>query len=415
MSATRAPQVDWWLLTVPMNARIAGARIRYSHHVLVRLHTPEVDAWGAAPLYARAPHQVRGLRPRLGAVAACLDPSDPAAARAACADALADAPDVLSAIDGGLWELEALQAGCSVASVLGARTRSVTITEQLFADAATRPDLAWPEHRRRGTSTLKVKVCGRPEVDLETLGRLRETVGDEVRLRIDANRGYSFDDALRVAPHLAALGVEELEEPLSAGFEAVARIRRETGLRVILDESIRSRDDLERALACGALDLLNLKLSRLGGITAADEYRRRCAQAGVGVVIGCNEDLGPAMAAVLHAAAAWSPFETEGLGWLRLGLDLADPSPELAGGAVDIGVGPGWGLQVSAETRARSRSTPLPLPQPVHVSGWSTSFAARSRVRRQRQRATNALLRARALAERTVAPQEIADPRKVLR
>jgi L-alanine-DL-glutamate epimerase-like enolase superfamily enzyme len=422
VSATQhdAPRVDWWLLTVPMDERIARARIRYSHHVLVRVRTPDLEGWGAAPLYARVPHQVRALRPRLHRLTEFLDTTRPTAARALCADALPDAPDVRSALDGALWELEARQDGCSVARLLGATDRSVAITEQMFADAAARAEQVWPVLRARGTRTLKVKVCGRPDVDLAVLRRLREVVGADVRLRVDANRGYSPVDGLRVAPRLAELGIEEWEEPLAAGFEDVARIRGETGLRVILDESIRSNDDLDRALACGAVDLLNLKLSRLGGITAANDYRQRCAEAGVGVLIGCNEDLGPAMAAVLHAAAAWSPFETEGLGWLRLGLDLADPSPELVDGGVDIRSAPGWGLTVEPRVHARSDSARLPLPQPVHLSAWSTSFAARSVARRQHQRACNAWLRTRALAERTVrggsaSPLETTRLRKVLR
>ena len=398
---------DWWLLTVPMDERIARARIRYSHHLIVRVRGARHEGWGAAPLYARAPHEVRALRPTLRDVEASLDLTRLAAARAHLIDVLADLPDVRSALDGALWELEALALGCPVTRLLGGTATSVPITEQLFADAAARPEQAWPAIEARGTRALKVKVCGEPEADLEMLRRLRRVVGGDVRLRIDANRGFSPAAALRFAAGLGALGIEEWEEPVDASFEEIAHLREQTGLRVILDESVRSRADLDEAIACGAVDVLNLKLSRLGGITAAHRYRRRCRAAGVDVLIGCNEDLGPGMAAVLHAAAAWSPFETEGLGWSRLGLDIGTPSPVVTEGCVQLGETSGWGLEVEPAAHASPGTVRRRLPQPVHLSSWSVPFAARSVVRKQHQRACNAWLRARRAVDGRRRTQEV--------
>jgi L-Ala-D/L-Glu epimerase len=398
---TSAP-IDWWLLTIPIDERIARARIRYSHHLLVRARGPEHEGWGEAPLYARAPHQVRALRPRLLEVGRDLDLTRPAAARAGLAVTLAGVPDVRSALDGALWELEALDRGCSVARLLGATGSSVPITEQLFADAAAHPSAALPPILERGTQCLKVKLFGDPDVDLKMLRRVRSAVGRDVRLRIDANRGYAPAGALRLAAGLPALGIEEWEEPVEAGFEAIARLREQTGVRVILDESVRSGADLDAAIACGAVDILNLKLSRLGGITAALEYRQRCARDGVEVLIGCNEDLGPGMAAVLHAAAAWSPFETEGVGWVRLGLDIATPSPVVVNGRIELGEKAGWGVVTEPRTRACGSRSRRPLPQPVQLSSWSLPFAALSVARKQHQRACNAQLRAGLLARRAV-------------
>ena len=181
---------------------------------------------------------------------------------------------------------------------------------------------------------------------------------------------------------------------------------------MILDESVRSATDLGDAIACGAVDILNLKLSRLGGITAALEYRHRCAQAGVDVLIGCNEELGPGMAAVLHAAAAWSPFETEGVGWVRLGLDVATPSPVVVNGRIELGQSAGWGLTTGPRTHACGSHPHRRIPQPVHLTSWSMPFAALSVARRQHQRACNARLRAGLLARRAIEgrPRPAAEP-----
>jgi hypothetical protein len=107
------------------------------------------------------------------------------------------------------------------------------------------------------------------------------------------------------------------------------------------------------------------------------------------------------MSAVLHAAAAWLPFETEGVGWLRLGLDVAAPSPQVVGGRVELGDAPGWGLAMEPRTLARGARAGH-LPQPVHVSSWSASWAVASVVRKQHERACNVRLRAGWLARRMV-------------
>lgn len=386
--------IDWWLATLPLDGRIARARIRYSHHVLARVTVDGVCGFGAAALYARAPHQVRALRPHLAALARDLPYQDAAEAREVAAGRLAGVSDLLSALDGALWELEAIRRGCRVAEVLGASRPlpAVSITEQLFLDAAERPERAVESALARGTKTLKIKLHGHPDRDLRLLRRLREAAGPALHLRVDANRGYSPQDALAVAGPARELGIVDWEEPLDSSFAELARWREATGARVILDESVRDLAQLEEALAWGCFDVLNLKLSRLGGITGAAEYRRRCLEEGRDVLIGCNEDLGPGMAALLHTSAAWQPFETEGLGHERLGVDFGRPSPHIAGGMCALPAGPGWGLSVDPE---RVLHPPGHRPtRLVHVTSWSLPFAVVSMARRHRQRAENVRVRA---------------------
>ncbi len=91
------------------------------------------------------------------------------------------------------------------------------------------------------------------------------------------------------------------------------------------------------------------------------------------------------MAAILHAARAWRPGETEGIGWLRLGVDIAEPRPRVVGGRVEVGAAPGWGLQVE----------PRGL---VPETRWGLGFRAAGWLGEQRRR----LARARLLAARAV-------------
>ena len=386
------PTVEAWALTVPVDHAIARSRIRYSDHLVVRVG----DGWGAAPLYARAHHELPAVlddhvRPFLREHAGAA----PRQLRARAQQTLAAWPDVLNAVDQALWHTEALAAGVPVASLLGeAPDARVPITAQLFAmDPAGAAAAARELVRARGCTRLKVKVTGEPRRDLALVAAVREAVGDGVALRLDANRGYGLADAAAIAQPLHELGVEAWEEPADASFPELASLRRDTPLRITLDESLRDDRDVERALAAGAADAVNLKLSRIGGLSAAARWRERCARERVGISLGCAEDLGPAMWAILHAAAAWRPSETEGIGWMRLGLDLAGPRPEVRDGSVVLPEGAGWGGAVAPEITNLTRAGRLPRLRPE--AEWDARFRVHSRLRRQRQRAENARLRAR--------------------
>ena len=384
--------LDAWALTVPVDHVIARARIRYSDHLIVRVG----DGWGAAPLYARSHHELpalldRHVRPFLREHRAAA----PRELRALAQQVLAAWPDVLCAVDQALWHAEALAAGVPVASLLAdAPAARVPVTAQVFAlEPGTAAAAARELAQVHGCSRLKVKITGEPRRDVALVAAVRDAVGGDVALRLDANRGYRLRDARAAAERFAELGVVAWEEPADASFGELASLRRDTPLRITLDESVRDDAGLERAVAAGAADAVNLKLSRIGGLSAGVRWRERCARDGVAVSLGCGEDVGPAMWAILHAAAAWRPDETEGLGWMRLGLDLAGPRPEMADGSVALSQRPGWGGEIAPHVVSLDGRRRLPRLWPE--AQWDARFRAHSHLRRQRQRAENVRLRAR--------------------
>lgn len=386
-----SPSLAAWSFTVPVDFRLARRRIRYSHHLLVRIRDSNEEGWGAAPLYARHPHQLPALLSRAGKVLVSALDRDAGDSRQAVAAQLVGTPDILSALDGALWDLEGRRTGRSVADLLGARADSVEITQQLFVAGEATAVEQVRKIQSDGTRRLKVKLSGDGDRDIRRVAVLRERA-PEMAIRVDVNRGYSFSQAEAVAERLADLGVTHWEEPLEGSFDELAELRRRTPLPVILDESVCSRDELARAIEAKAVDILNIKLGRLGGITAASRYRDDCTAGGIGISIGCAEDVGPAMAAVLHLSAAWQPIETEGLGWTRLGVDLGRPSPAIVDGEVLIENAAGWGLSFDEDLLGASVGRSGAVLNPHY--DWTLSFRAQSWLHKQRQRLGNALIRA---------------------
>jgi len=339
-----------YFFAVPVDFRIALGRIRFSHHLLIQLQAADAMGIGEGVLYHALPHQAAHLfrhtvRPAVEEDDLLSRSPEEQEAWLAC---LTDASPALAyAVDTALWDLRGKRAGRSVVDLLGGPRRwRVLITEQIFIRH-------WPTAEKeldgilsRGTQRIKVKIGTSPQADLEMMRRLRTFVGPEVEIRVDVNHAYTLAEGKPLYQSLVDLGVLALEEPLPVrDWPSLRTLRQQLGIPVVLDESILSLDDLQAAIAEEAIDILNIKLTRVGGISQALRYARVCYQHGVKVALGCSEELGVGTAAIVHLAAALPGVHSvEGLGPQRLGFDVIDEGWSLADGMLACPEGPGLGV-----------------------------------------------------------------------
>ena len=124
---------------------------------------------------------------------------------------------------------------------------------------------------RAGFRTLKLKVAhGALEDDLARVGAVRAAIGDDVRLRLDANGGWTRELAMRALDALAAFAPELVEQPVSAdALDALAFVRARSPIPIAADESLVDAQRGERVLELGAADSLVLKPAALGGLRAS--------------------------------------------------------------------------------------------------------------------------------------------------
>jgi len=194
-----------------------------------------------------------------------------------------------NAVDCALWDLDARQSGQPVWRLAGlppprplttAYTLSVDTPERLAVEAA----------REAGRPLLKLKLAG--EGDLARVRAVRAHA-PKARLIVDANEAWSRADYLALAPQLAGLGVEMLEQPFPAGADhALAGLPRP--LPVCADESCHAADSLQ-ALT-GLYDVVNLKLDKTGGLTEALRAKALAEALGFSVMVGCMVGTSLAMA-----------------------------------------------------------------------------------------------------------------------
>ena len=203
-----------------------------------------------------------------------------------------------NALDCAFWDLEAKRAGCRVWDSIGLPPPApVTTAYTLSMDAPEAMGRAAAEHAAR--PLLKLKLSG-PD-DLARVEAVRENAPG-ARLIVDANEGWSLDDFVELAPKLAVLGVDLIEQPLPAGKDApLAGVRRP--VPVCADESC--HDTASLAGLAGRYDVVNIKLDKTGGLTEALKLKDAALAQGYQIMVGCMVATSLAMApAILVAQGA---------------------------------------------------------------------------------------------------------------
>jgi O-succinylbenzoate synthase len=165
------------------------------------------------------------------------------------------------------------------------------------------PDHAHAIVAGSGCRTAKVKVAepGQPaSADIARIAAVRDAIGADGRVRIDANGGWSLDQAERMLRELSAFDLEYAEQPC-ATLDELAELRRRVDVPIAADESIRRAEDPLRVRAAGAADIVVLKAQPLGGVRPALEIAESC---GLPVVVSSAVDTSIGLAAGVALAAA---------------------------------------------------------------------------------------------------------------
>lgn len=274
------------------------------------------DAEGAVG-YAEAPQIWRVTGESLASIEACVlgplaeallghDFAAEGAERAhqLLAGAVAGNTGARAACEIAVLDLLARTDGRPLAEFLGAQVPSVatdiTIAAQVSDPAAEQvPD---------GFGIAKIKV-GLDPTDVDRVIRIQQAGGAALRIRIDANQAWDVTTTVSTveAWQRAGVNLDFVEQPLPAhDVRGHAELRRRLSVPIMLDESVFTVHDLQRAVDLEAADLVNIKLAKCGGIVPGLEIARQARAAGLGVMVGSmmESELGVAAAAAFAAVVA---------------------------------------------------------------------------------------------------------------
>ena len=185
-----------------------------------------------------------------------------------------------SAIDMACWDLLGHATGKPICELLGGRHGdSFKLYRAITMASAGEMAANVGEYRQQGYTKFQLKVGGDPLEDIERIKAVRAILADDEILVADANTGWRVDAAARVVKGVRDVDVY-IEQPCQS-YEHSLTIRRRTELPFILDENIDSLPMLMRAHQDGAMDSINLKISKFGGLTKARVARDVCVTLGI--------------------------------------------------------------------------------------------------------------------------------------
>lgn len=183
----------------------------------------------------------------------------------------------------------------------------------------------------------KVKVGGPHDID--KLRALRRHT--EAPFRVDANEGWTFDDAQKILPELQQLGVTLVEQPLPrAEWDAMMELKATSPLPLFADESCQTEDTVKKCAA--AFHGINIKLVKCGGITPAMRMITEARQLGIKVMMGSMSETTVGSAAIAHIMPLLDEADADGP--LLLKQDLAE-GLTYADGKIEISNRPGLGIR----------------------------------------------------------------------
>ena len=264
--------------------------------------------------------------------------------------ALKGHPYVKSAVDIACWDILGQAAGLPVCELLGGRYGEDFILYRAISQEAPQ-EMARrvAGYRAEGYRRFQLKVGGDPDVDIERIKAVAAKLQPGDRLVADANTGWLPHEAMRVVRAVREVDVY-IEQPCLS-YEECLSVRRHCDHPFVLDENIDSLDVLLRAKADGAMDVVNLKISKLGGLTRSREARDLCVAMGIAMTLEDTWGGDITTAAIAHLAHS-TPEEflftsTDFNSYVTV--SIAEGAPQRKGGRMAASTAPGLGVRPRME------------------------------------------------------------------
>jgi L-alanine-DL-glutamate epimerase-like enolase superfamily enzyme len=230
-----------------------------------------------------------------------------------------------SAFDMALYDIAAKNANLPLYQFLGGEKRQVITDMTIGIDSAENMAKTALKHVKNGCTIIKIKLGKNIADDLERVKQIRKAVGDDIVLRLDANQGWSFDDALSILNDLKIYGIEFCEQPMRTWYDdQLPELIRLSPIKITADESCFNHHDARKLIGTNSCNYINIKFAKSGGIHEAIKIYETATMHNIPCMIGSMLETRLALTANLHFAFACPKIEFFDLDTCLLG-HLADP------------------------------------------------------------------------------------------
>jgi len=358
MSQLTITSIDIYRFSIPMVPfAIATGTLANAQNVFIRVHTSAgfygVGECSAFPMIVGETQDTcLAVAKDFAALWKGKDALDIEARLQELHSAIAGNGTIKSAFDMALYDIAAKHAGVPLYKFLGGERRvvesDITIgigTPEVMAQKAI-------DFKASGANILKVKLGKGAETDVERIRQIRRAVGPVMRIRIDANQGWAYDEAVFALQALGKYDIEFCEQPMRTWYDdRLPELMKLSPVKVMADESVYNHHDARKQINSGSCHYVNIKMAKAGGINEAIKIHDTCAEKGIACMMGGMLESRIALSAKLHFVFASPNIKFYDMDTCMLG-HLVDP---VVGGVtydgykLAIGDEPGIGADASEE------------------------------------------------------------------
>lgn len=200
----------------------------------------------------------------------------------------------------------------------------------------------------QGFKILKIKVGLGLSEDIQRIKLIREAVGSHIKIRVDANQGWSPWEAIRAINAIEKFNIEAVEQPVPYwDIDGLAQVKDNVNIPIMADESVFSPQDALKVIKRGAVDIINIKLMKCGGLFKASRINAIAEAAGVECMLGCMlENVISITAAASFVAAHKNVTRADLDSTLMLKEGLIKGGAIIKGGMVTLPDTPGLGIEL---------------------------------------------------------------------
>ena len=213
------------------------------------------------------------------------------------------ASSTLAMVDMALYDIVARKAKLPLYQLLGGYRHSIKTGITIGIIPLEDTLLQAKEFKRKGFSIIKLKGGLNVSDDIEKIIKLREVLGKDFTLRFDANQGYTVKQSLQFIDNTKSAGIEILEQPLNQKkSKKLGKVTNSVETPVMADESIKSLLDAYHLVSNNLINMVNIKLMKVGGVLEAQHINSVAKAAGIEVMAGCLDECELGISAGLHFA-----------------------------------------------------------------------------------------------------------------
>src|SRR5579872_7288772 len=232
---------------------------------------------------------------------------------------------IKSAFDMALYDIAAKNAGLQLYQYLGGSKRRVETDITIGIAAPEGMAHTAIALKRSGATVLKVKLGKGAKTDVERIKHIRNVVGNDIKIRVDANQGWDFDDAVFALQAIGEYDIEFCEQPMRTWYDdRLPELMKLSPVKIMADESVFNHHDARKQINSGSCDYINIKFSKSGGIFEAKKIHDIAAENGIACMMGGMLESRIALSAKLHFVYANPNIKFYDMDTCMLG-HLADP------------------------------------------------------------------------------------------